>query len=168
MIRQSRYVASVLVCGSMFLSSCASIVSKSQYPVTINSTPSGAHVTVTDKSGHAIHNATTPTTVTLKSSSGYFQPASYTLNFDVNGKVIRTVPLKASMNGWYVGNIVFGGLIGIIIVDPLTGAMWSLSDNVNVDLNNKVASSSAEPRSLQIVQRNAIPKDWEGRLVAIN
>ena len=27
------------------------------------------------------------------------------------------------MNGWYIGNILFGGLIGFLIVDPLTGAM---------------------------------------------
>ncbi len=33
------------------------------------------------------------------------------------------------MNGWYAGNIVFGGLIGILIVDPATGAMWDIKEN---------------------------------------
>jgi len=25
-----------------------------------------------------------------------------------------------------LGNIIFGGLVGMIVVDPLTGAMWDL------------------------------------------
>jgi len=35
---------------------------------------------------------------------------------------------------WYLaGNIVFGGIAGWLIVDPLTGAMWRLSPKeVNV------------------------------------
>lgn len=33
--------------------------------------------------------------------------------------------------GWYlVGNIFIGGLIGWLIVDPLTGAMWTLSPDM--------------------------------------
>ena len=32
----------------------------------------------------------------------------------------------ASVSGWYFGNLVFGGLIGMLIVDPLTGAMYNL------------------------------------------
>ena len=43
--------------------------------------------------------------------------------------------LEASINGWYFGNIIFGGLIGILIVDPATGAMWKISEeNINVKL----------------------------------
>lgn len=30
------------------------------------------------------------------------------------------------LSGWYFGNLVFGGLIGMLIVDPLTGAMYNL------------------------------------------
>lgn len=30
------------------------------------------------------------------------------------------------MNGWYIGNLLFGGIIGLLIVDPATGAMWTL------------------------------------------
>ena len=35
----------------------------------------------------------------------------------------------AYLNGWYIGNVVFGGLIGLLIVDPETGAMWRLDEN---------------------------------------
>ena len=32
--------------------------------------------------------------------------------------------ITPDFNGWYIGNILFGGLIGMIIVDPATGDMW--------------------------------------------
>lgn len=39
----------------------------------------------------------------------------------------RAVTLTTGPSGWYVGNVVFGGLIGLLIVDPATGAMWGIS-----------------------------------------
>ena len=43
--------------------------------------------------------------------------------------------VKGGLNGWYLGNVLFGGLIGIVIVDPLTGAMWTLQpDDVTVEM----------------------------------
>lgn len=38
------------------------------------------------------------------------------------------------MDGWYVGNIIFGGLIGLLLVDPITGAMWKLPDTAQGNL----------------------------------
>ncbi len=66
----------VLMC-----SGCASIVSKSQYPVTINSNPGGATVTVKNKRGLVIHTATTPATISLAAGAGFFSPARYALEF---------------------------------------------------------------------------------------
>ena len=35
--------------------------------------------------------------------------------------------IKPTPNGWYLaGNFIFGGLLGWLIVDPATGAMWNL------------------------------------------
>jgi hypothetical protein len=54
------------------------------------------------------------------------------------------------MDGWYIGNILFGGLIGILIVDPLTGAMWKLDDVVygNLSPNHESkATGRVEPES---------------------
>jgi hypothetical protein len=48
------------------------------------------------------------------------------------------------MDGWYIGNILFGGVIGFLIVDPATGAMWKLGDpvygNLAPDPNYKEAT----------------------------
>ena len=155
-----------LALGSLLLAGCASIVSKSNWPVTLSSNPSGASVMVANKQGVNIHSATTPTTVTLESDAGFFRRAQYTLTFTKPGCPTRSVTLKARMNRWYVGNIVFGGLIGILIVDPATGAMWKLDHYVHVDLASGDIAGKAQP--LRIVERSAMPAAWEGHLIAVN
>lgn len=57
--------------------------------------------------------------------------------------------------------------MGIIIVDPLTGAMWRLEDSVFTNLAQGVASTEAG-HSLKIINRADMPKAWEGKIVAMN
>lgn len=144
----------VLCAGIAMTTGCASIVSKSQYPVMINSNPSGATVTIKNKRGVDVQKATTPATVTLAASAGFFSPANYSFQFEKEGCFPASTSLSAGMDGWYIGNILFGGLIGILIVDPATGAMWKLDDtvygNLSPDPNYKavtppVTSPAAEP-----------------------
>lgn len=116
------------------ISGCASIVGKSQYPVAVSSTPSGATVVIKNKAGMEIYKAQTPTIVTLGSSAGFFSPAKYTLEFNKDGYQPSTASMNGSVSGWYLGNIIFGGLLGLLIVDPATGAMWKLGDSVNSNL----------------------------------
>ena len=67
-------------------------------------------------------------TVTLNRGAGYFKPEIYTIKFDKEGYESKEVVVTGQVNGWYFGNIIFGGLIlGMLIVDPNTGAMYSLS-----------------------------------------
>ncbi|WP_174263189.1 CsgG/HfaB family protein [Citrifermentans bemidjiense] len=49
------------------------------------------------------------------------------------------------MNGWYWGNIVFGGVIGLLIVDPATGAMWKMDDTLMVPLSPTVVAKAPAP-----------------------
>lgn len=119
----------------LMTSGCASIVSKSSYPVTIRSEPQGASVLIKDKHGVAIHKGTTPFTVTLASGKGYFGPGDYTLDFELSGYQPHHTVMQAGVNPWYLGNIFIGGAIGFLIVDPLTGAMWKLADQKSVTLN---------------------------------
>jgi hypothetical protein len=123
-----------IVVSTLLSTGCASIVSKSQYPVTINSNPAGATVTVKNKSGAEIQKATTPTTVTLNASSGYFSGERYSFYFEKEGYYPSTSQVSAGLDGWYVGNILLGGLIGGLIVDPVTGAMWKLDNTVHGSL----------------------------------
>jgi hypothetical protein len=64
-----------LFCISAFLlllPSCASIVSKTNWPLTINSNPSGAQIVVTNRAGIEVYKGNTPASMTLKSGAGFF------------------------------------------------------------------------------------------------
>jgi hypothetical protein len=139
--------ATALCAGTMALmSGCASIVSKSEWPVTITSDPSGALVTVKNNQGMEIHKATTPTTVVLKASAGYFAAAKYTLSFEKPGYGDSVAFLDARINPWYMGNLLFFGgdfFIGMLVIDPATGAMWKLDDMMMGSLSESRGAGAA-------------------------
>ena len=143
----------------LFSTGCASILSKSQYPVTVNSFPSGADVTVKNKSGMEICTTKTPTTLSLKASRGFFQPEAYSFDFKKDGFYPTANSMSAGMDPWYIGNIVFGGLIGILLVDPATGAMWKLDDAIQVSLQQDPSykSSPPPPQTDAVPPRNQTP-----------
>jgi hypothetical protein len=149
--------------------SCASIVSKTSYPVTVDSSPREADVTITNRRGEQVYSGKTPALVTLKSGAGFFTKATYAIKISKEGFTSKTVELRATLNGWYIGNLVFGGVIGFLIVDPATGAMYKLKQlNVNETLQNEVKTASAtEHPKLRIYDINEIPESWKSKLVAI-
>lgn len=146
---------------------CASIVSKSDWPITFNSNPSGAEIVITDKHGKEIHRGTTPTTLTLHASAGYFSPARYDVEVKLAGYNVGKGSVSANLNGWYVANIVFGGLIGLLIVDPVTGAMFKLPDQYTVNLTKSVAAAPDE-HTLHIVSIDDVPVELRGKLIRLN
>ena len=128
-------------CLSM-LSGCATIVGDSTQLVQVNSDPAGAKFQIKDNGGEVVAQGTTPQGVTLAKSDGsYFGKKSYQITFTKDGYSPVTLPLKASANGWYIGgNIVFGGLIGWLAVDPFNGGMYTLhpkSVNPTLSADNK-------------------------------
>ncbi len=137
----------------LLISGCASIISKSDYPVSFNSAPSGAQVTIKDaKAGRVIYKGKTPCIVTLKAKHGFFSPAQYDVCFNLPGYNTKLVTLDATLDGWYIGNIIFGGLIGFLIVDPATGAMWKLPSNIDITLTKKdIISMMYENRELKTI-----------------
>ena len=60
----------------------------------------------------------------------------------------------------------FGGLIGLLIVDPATGAMWKLNDTViaNFNQNSEITHGG---KTLKIVNIDQVPIALRGQLVAI-
>lgn len=125
----------VLVSSILINIGCATIVSRSNYPVTVSSNPTGAVFTVKDKHGIVVYTASTPTTIKLKAGDGsYFGKSSYLFSFDKEGYRPTVSTLSADLDGWYIGNIFIGGLIGFLIVDPLTGSMYRLRKQVHGSL----------------------------------
>lgn len=154
----------------LLFASCASIVSKSVYNVRLNSSPEAAQVQVFDRNGREIFNGTTPTQVALKSGAGYFKKAEYTIKYNKPGYLPKEVMIHSDINGWYFGNIVFGGLIGFLIVDPATGAMYRLdTTNLNETLapeTGKTTSTTGE-RTLHIVDIKQVPEKLKSKLVEV-
>lgn len=114
---------------------CASIVSSSRYPVMINSSPSGATVIIKNKYGMGVQTVTTPATVILPASSGFFGRQRYLMSFEKEGYLPSATQLSAGLDAWYIGNLLFGGLLGMLIIDPATGAMWRLDGMVYGNLS---------------------------------
>jgi len=130
-----KYVIPVL--ALVTLSGCASIAGNSSYPVTINSSPSEAKFIVSNKAGQEVHSGTTPSTVTLKSSAGYFDGERYSVKYSKEGYNDGLSSIDSSLSGWYAGNLLFGGILGLLVIDPATGAMWKLPENVSTSLATK-------------------------------
>ena len=149
-------VTAALLAVCILISGCASIVDGGAETVRINSDPPGAKVSIFDKQGKAITTQTTPASISLKRHSGYFSGEKYKLVFENPGYYPSETFIQSNLNGWYFGNFLFGGLIGLFIVDPATGAMWTLAPQ---DVNWKLVSSevSLTPEQLKDAELKANP-----------
>ncbi|CAM3829898.1 hypothetical protein [Parendozoicomonas haliclonae] len=165
-MKLKKTLAACAVAASMTLTGCASIISDSQYPVSLQSTPDGASFTVTNKSGVTVHSGITPSTVTLNSGAGFFQGETYQVTFKKEGHAPSIITIDTSLDGWYIGNLLIGGLIGMLIVDPATGAMWKLPPSATATLGKQVTANGSE-KTLKIVTIDQIPEDMKSQLVAI-
>ena len=87
-LRLHRPVAAITI---LSLTACASIVSDSKEVVMINSSPTSAQIAIADQSGFEIYRGTTPATVTLDASAGYFDGQQYTITFSKAGHDPTTV-----------------------------------------------------------------------------
>ena len=70
--------------------------------------------------------------------------------------------LTKKSNGWVWGNIVFGGLIGLV-VDASTGSLYKLSpEQVNADLKSNGTASISEGESSLFVAVTLKPDEaWQ-------
>lgn len=131
-----KHFLAVCAAATLALTGCATIISGSTQAITIKSVPEAAKLSITNKSGEKVHTGETPATVTLKRGAGFFQPQHYEITLEKDGYQTKTVSVSGTLNGWYIGNLIFGGPLGILIIDPLTGAMYSLTPSeVNAGLS---------------------------------
>ncbi len=106
---------------------CASIVSDSKYPVSITSTPPGANFKIENEAGKVVESGVTPGHVILEAGAGYFDGEKYVVTYNKPGYSDSKTVLDTEIDNWYGwGNLFFGGLLGYLVVDPLTGAMYEL------------------------------------------
>ena len=161
-----------LVLSATLLGGCATIIGDKTQLVPISSTPSEASILITDEKGVQVFKGLTPTSVTLQKSDGsYWGKKSFTVEITKAGYEKQVIPVTASANGWYIGgNIIFGGLIGWFIVDPLNGAMYTLSpEQITTALGEKVAhNNSATDGSISIVLLQDVPSSLRNQMKKMN
>ena len=122
----------------LLVSACATIILSPEQELSISSNPSGATVT---NSGQIL--GTTPLVADLKRNR------NHNLQIELEGYHPYEVALSRSASGWIFGNIIFGGVIGLVI-DAATGSMYVLSpDQIQAQLHR--TDTSMRPRDGQAI-----------------
>ncbi len=105
-------------------------------------------------------------TVELKAGGGYFRAQTYTIVLSKEGFEDQVISVRSSMDGWYWGNILIGGLIGMLIVDPITGAMFKLPESVAVNMDGTPVPMETTEADETAVSANA--QDLEVMFVSVD
>jgi hypothetical protein len=146
------------------ITGCATIFEGPSKAVTIDADVPAAKFKVVNREGRTIHTGTTPQRLTLNNGYGYFTKEKYTVNMAKPGYEDTTAVLEPGIAGWYFGNIVAGGLIGMLIVDPITGAMYKLPDDFVVPMRK--AEGGAEVAEAGSAVLRATPRDVGAKIKA--
>lgn len=136
---------------ALFLSSCATIVSSSTQGISFVSTPKKADIII-----NGVSRGRTPAVIDLKRKK-----QNYKIEIEKEGYESHTVFIDRKINGWVWGNILGGGLIGLV-VDYSTGAMYKLSrDQVSIELEKQEIAFDLDNDNL-IIMTTLNPKpEWK-------
>ena len=122
-------IVAALILAAFLVAGCASIMRGSKQKVSVNSSPAQAHVLIKTTGGMTVYEGKTPFTTDLSKKDEYMVTVS------LEGYKDKTVNItKDGIEGWFWGNIICGGIIGIV-VDVTSGAINKLApDQINVEL----------------------------------
>lgn len=108
------------------LTGCSTMMNDRITDVSVLSEPSGQRYSITDQDGKRVRTGTTPDQVKLDAAAGVFDGQTYQVEYE-DGK---TTELDSRVTGWYwVGFCI--SVVSGLIVDPLTGDMFSLPSEVS-------------------------------------
>ncbi|MBM3977738.1 MAG: PEGA domain-containing protein [Planctomycetes bacterium] len=112
----------VAITALLAVSSCASIVTGSEDRVKINSVPMGAHYET-----NTGHKGTTPAEIVVADKT------TLQIRCTMEGYQDASASLPPRMSGWFLGNILLGGIVGIVI-DLVSGNYQTHDDEVVITL----------------------------------
>jgi len=160
-----RKLISVL-CALAFLGvqGCATIMTGGTGAADIRTNPTGAKFTIL-RNGEAIHTGVSPQVVQLK------KRGKYSIKIEMEGYDPMEVRIRKGVSAWYIlGNLIFGGLIGYLIVDPLSGAMFTFPEShtsfVLTQKHSKLTSPEVS-EGLIILSMKDVPQELRSQLVPI-
>ncbi len=133
--------------------SCATIINGANQDVRITSKPKTANVTIDGKM-----KGQTPYVARLRRKD------SHIILIEMSGYEPFEMLIEKKLSGWVFGNILIGGLPGLI-VDALTGAMYKLDpDKVKVTLQKQGVQADFEEGKSDLIYIAVVMKpdpDWE-------
>jgi hypothetical protein len=132
------YALAALVAAGMALSGCASIIKGTSQDIAISTPPTdGATCTLSNTLGS--WEVSSPGTVRVKRSKR-----------DINVKCAKpgwqdaTATIPSGWEGWTLGNLIFGGLVGVGI-DAATGSINEYPDAIQVPMTPQSGTPSEAP-----------------------
>ncbi len=164
----TKSVLAIILIGC--LSGCASIIHGTKQTVDFTSQPTGAHIFI-DGTDHGV----TPQSISLKRRGrlpGEVKgKKEYQVKIELAGFYPYEIKIKREMDGWFIGNILFGGVIGII-VDASNGAMYKLSPNQIVAQMGKASATNYKGKDQSILIAATLKADpsWRriGTMIKLN
>ncbi|MBY0066916.1 PEGA domain-containing protein [Empedobacter falsenii] len=133
----------------LMTTSCATIISGSKQTVKFASTPSEATIFIDE-----VEVGKTPFETKLE------RKKEYAVMIKLDGYLPYETKLTKKFNAWYLGNIAFGGIIGLII-DPITGAMYNLTPKeLNAQLEQGTAFKT-DKSGVYVAVSLKVDKNWK-------
>ena len=139
-----------LLCIGILSASCATIMLSTEQEVGISSNPAGAKVT-----NNGLELGKTPLVVDLKRKN------NHKIKIELEGYQPYEIPLVRKTSGWVFGNIIFGGIPGLI-VDVITGALYVLKpEQVMAELKTQGVSIAFGKEQMLIAVTMKSDPSWQ-------
>jgi len=155
---------SICLILAVFATSCATVFNRSTKNVAIHSDPEGMSYEVVSRKGVKVASGSTPATLRLPTHSSYFRGESYVFTFRQGSKIVGQKTLDSSISGWYWGKFLLGGIIGMLVVDPLSGAMWTMPSELYM---SGVHASTQPTGSLKLITLDSVPLEQRSQLISL-
>ncbi|HEU4629363.1 MAG TPA: PEGA domain-containing protein, partial [Gemmatimonadaceae bacterium] len=124
----------------MPLAGCASIMHGTTQGIGLSSNPTNARITVDNQP-----MGQTPTVVKLSRKD------THIVRIELEGYQPFETALTRNVSGWVVGNLVFGGVVGLA-VDAITGGLYSLSpETITAQMANAQVEHATDGLYLTVV-----------------
>lgn len=142
-------VVSVILLAVVF-NSCATIIHGTKQDVSISSNPSKATVIIDN-----VEKGITPLTVELSRKDHHL------VQINLDGFLPFETKLTRKVDGWIVGNVIIGGLIGLA-VDAMTGGMYMLTpDQIQAEMKNQSVSVRQNKDGMFLTVVMKADSSWE-------
>jgi len=132
------------------LAGCATIINGSSQSLAVQSNPSGATISV-----NGVRSAQTPATIAIP------RKTAHSLEISLDGFHPFQIQLQRGTSGWVWGNIVFGGIVGLV-VDASTGGMYKLTpEQVSAQLLARGTETRLEEDRIYLFVTLEAEDSWE-------